>query len=367
MFHVSRATVQYWLTRAGGARLGRVDWEARPPVPRHTRRTPRRIEQLVLATRRRLLKHSALGEHGAAAIGRELEAQGVRPRPSLRTLGRILERNGALDGRRRPRRPAPPPGWYLPGLARRRAELDSCDFIEDLAIAGVCPVAVFNAISLRGGLAQSWVAKWMNAEIVGDCLVAHWRAHGLPRYAQFDNDMRFQGPHSRAGVLSRVTRLCLSLGVIPVFAPARETGFQNAIENYNGRWQRAVWQRYRYRRLGEVVERSDRFVAALRERTAPRIEAAPARRPFPRDWQLDLAARPVGKLIFLRRTDAQGQAELLGYKFAVCADWVHRLVRAEVDLDAGRIRFFSLRRSAPDSQILLKTVRFTVDEQIFLE
>jgi hypothetical protein len=368
MFHVSLATVQYWLARAGQERLGRVDWQDRPPVPHKVTRTPARIEQLVLATRRRLKRHSPLGEHGAAAIRRELEAKGLHPLPAVRTIGRILERGGALDERRR-RHPAPPPGWYLPEVAQGRAELDSGDFVEDLAIAGVCSVTVFNLISLHGGLAQSWPARQMNAQNVGECLVAHWRTHGLPGYVQFDNDMRFQGPHSRAGVLSRTVRLCLALGVVAVFAPPRETGFQAAIENFNGRWQKAVWQRYRYRRLREVEERSARFIEALRRRSAPRIESAPARRAFPQDWELNLKARPRGKLIFLRRTDQKGWVSLLGYDFEVSPHWIHRLVRAEVELGEteGQIRFYRLRRRGPDQQPLLKTVPFSVEQKIFLE
>jgi hypothetical protein len=181
--------------------------------------------------------------------------------------------------------------------------------------------------------------------------------------------MRFQGPHSRPSVLSRTVRLCLSLGVVPVFAPVRETGFQAAIENFNGRWQRAVWQRYHYRRLSEVAERSGRFVAALRQRSAPRIEAAPARRGFPPDWHLDLAARPQGKLIFLRRSDGQGRISLLGYEFPVDANWLHRLVRAEMVLGRteGQLRFYRLRRSAPEDQPLLRTVKFDIEQKIFLE
>jgi len=40
-------------------------------------------------------------------------------------------------------------------------------------------------------------------------------------------------------------RTCLRLDVTPVFAPPRESGFQAAIENFNGRWQAKVWARFR--------------------------------------------------------------------------------------------------------------------------
>jgi hypothetical protein len=62
----------------------------------------------------------------------------------------------------------------------------------------------------------------------------------LPRYAPFDNDMIFQGTHRYADALGRVTRACLSLGVVPVFVPPREMGFQATMESYNGWWQARV-------------------------------------------------------------------------------------------------------------------------------
>jgi len=73
--------------------------------------------------------------------------------------------------------------------------------------------------------------------------VEHWRAVGLPGYAQFDNDAIFEGAQVHPDTIGRVTRTCLSLGVIPVFVPPRETGFQAAIEGFNGLWQAKVWAR----------------------------------------------------------------------------------------------------------------------------
>jgi hypothetical protein len=95
----------------------------------------------------------------------------------------------------------------------------------------------------------------------------------------------------------RVTRLCLSLGVTPVFTPPREMGFQADVENYNGRWQAKVWRRFTFATPHDVVAQSARFVAACRQRAAHRIESAPPRRPFPADWQLDFQAPLQGRVI----------------------------------------------------------------------
>ncbi|MBV8232721.1 MAG: hypothetical protein JO329_22290 [Planctomycetaceae bacterium] len=57
-------------------------------------------------------------------------------------------------------------------------------------------------------------------------------------------------------------RLCLSLAIIPVFAPPRETGFQAAIENFNGRWQAKVWARITHESLAGVQAQAGKFIAA---------------------------------------------------------------------------------------------------------
>ena len=246
-FGVSLCTVQRWFARGKGKRLDRADLADRPGgCPVGPRRTAPQIEDLALAARADLKANSDLGEYGAAAVRDRLVASGVAGVPSVRTVNRIFERRGVLDAARRVRRPAPPPGWYLPDLAGRRAELDSFDVVEGLVIgktadAGAIDVEVLNAVSLHGKLVGSWPANVVTATFAAECVTGHWRSAGLPTYAQFDNDTVFQGAHQWPDTFGRITRVCLSLAVVPVFAPPRETGFQASVENYNGRWRAKVW------------------------------------------------------------------------------------------------------------------------------
>lgn len=366
-FHVSLLTVQRWVKRSNGQRLDRVDWSDRSSKAHTIHRTDATVEDVVLSLRRELREISDLGEYGAVAIHREMLTRRNHSVPAVRTIGRILGRRGALDSRCRVRRPPPPRGWYLPEVAASRAELDSFDIVEGLVIKGGTEVEVLNGISLHGGLVASWPGPPVRATTIVEALVAHWRQFGLPAYAQFDNDTRFQGAHQFPDTVGRVTRLCLSLGVVPLFAPPRETGFQAAVESYNGRWQAKVWARFHHATRAALRERSDRYVAAVRQRAVLRLEAAPPRRPFPDEWELDLQARPRGRLVFLRRMSEQGTAHLLGRTWTVDLQRPHHLVRAEVDFDAHRICFYALRRREPTSQPLLKTVRYRFPRSGFQE
>jgi hypothetical protein len=364
-FRVAVTTVAHWVERAKGRRLDRVDWSDRPSAPHHTRRTDTSVEDLVLKAREELA-HGDLGAIGAESIRQALRERGFDCVPSVRTINRILARRGALDGRRRTRRPAPPPGWYLPDAATAKAELDSFDIVEGLVIKDGPHVEVLNGVSLHGGLVVSWpVGAVVTAKMTVTSLTEHWREVGLPGYAQFDNDMIFHGTHRYPDALGRVIRLCLSLGVVPLFVPPREMGFQAMIESYNGWWQAKVWSRFRHANPEGLRRCSGRYVQALRKQRAARIEAAPDRRAFPANWKLDLKKRPHGRLVYLRRTNGRGEVTLLGQTWGVSEVWPNRLVRCDVDLDKNKIRFFTLRRKDPTNQPQILEVDYRLPNRGF--
>lgn len=367
-FRVTLSTVQRWVARAGDLSLGEVDWADQPSgCPVSKQRTRASTEARVLQVRKSLQTKSDLGEYGAEAIHRELERRQVRRPPSVRTIGRVLERHGALDGRRRLRHTSPPRGWYLPKVAAGTIELDSFDAIEDLVIRGGQDVNVLTGISLHGGLSAAWPAAQVTAKFTVECLLEQWREFGLPGYAKFDNGTVFQGNHAWPDTFGRVTRTCLSLGVVPVFAPPLSRGFQADIEAFNRRWQDAVWSRFTFRNREQLIVQSRKFIRAHRDRHAVRIEDAPARRTFPKNWRANLQQPLQGTVIFVRVTSATGTVTVLGRTFELSSLWCHRLVRADVNLTRHEIRFHALRRKDPHHHLLLAKHAYNPPNKRFQE
>ena len=354
-FGFSKSAVAFWVGRARGKRLDRADLANRKPG-RAWNRTTFEVEQRIAELRLELRK-GVLGEFGAKAIAAALEAEMDR-RPAEATINRALSRLGLQDGVRRMRRSAPPKGWYLPGVLAGRAELDCFDFIEDLKIADGPLVDVLTAKSLHGSLTNAWVLNPKSTKGTIPCLLQRWQRDGLPTYAQFDNDNVFQGAHHIANAVGAISRLCLQLKVIPVFAPPLEHGMQNTIESFNALWQAKVWQRYRVANVNELQMRSDQYIAAHRARTQPLADAAPARRALSKNFEFDPQAPLRGQIVFVRRTDEGGHVNMLGQRFAVSQTWLHRLVRCEVDFDHRRIQCSALRRRAPAEQPLLITIPY---------
>ena len=358
-FGVAKATVWFWVRRAEGKRLDRVDFRDRTSGPqRPANRTAKTVEACVLEVRQELREISDLGEFGAEAILDHMTKLGCAQLPSRATVNRILRRHGAVLPRQRQRRTPPPRGWYLPDVAKNKAELDSMDYVEDLCLEGGCRFHVLNVISINGSLIESWPMPRMTSENTIRNALDHWRRHGLPRYAQFDNGMVFYGsrwPDS----LGKLTRICLQLGITPVFAPPREMGFQSAIENYNGRWQRAVHRRFHFADLDEVIGQSTRYVTAVNRKHALRQAAAPPRRDFPANRRFDPRKPPRGKVIFLCRTDEDRCVSVMGHRWELPDADAGQLVRATLTFAGRAIHFHGLRRSRPADHDYLGSVDYT--------
>ena len=160
------------------------------------------------------VKTGALGFVGAEFIAQTLAPVLKKKLPSVRTIGRILQRKGLLDGRRRVRRPPPPPGWYLPPVAQNRAALDAFDFIEDLCLDGARWFHVLTTRALAGPACAAWVNPGSGTtEKVLSALQMHWKEQGRPAFAQFDNDLRFLGPSRRyPDTLGKRGQLLLATG-----------------------------------------------------------------------------------------------------------------------------------------------------------
>jgi transposase len=354
---VGRGTVQRALVRVGdGDDLDAVDWTDRSTAPHRTRRTDPSVEARIVRVREEL-RDGILGDHGPAAIREAMLAAGDGRVPAERTIARIVTRLGLNERPRRIRRPAPPRGWYLPAVAAGKAELDAFDAIIDLPVFAHGDMDVLTGISLHGGDPDAWPGRSVTA--VGTCaaLEERWRRIGRPAYAQFDNDTRFLGSHGYPDILGRVPLLALRLGVTPVFAPVREMGFQADIEAFNGRWQRRVYARAFGFPPEELASLSGRYLTAVRARRILRIEAAPPRRPWPGTRE-PRAGR--GRVVFLRRTTIGGEVEILGRLYLVDRSRVHRLVRAELDLDDLVIRCFALHRREPGFQPLLAELPYVL-------
>ena len=157
----------------------------------------------------------------------------------MRTIERVLQRNGvnmprvraARPARSTPaRRPEPPNrsirsicGAGLPQGRSHRYSIRVGKFAFDGAVC----------LRLAGSRRRDEVL-WL----LGEC----WKDLGLPAQVQLDNARELAGGGPGARTLLRMIRLCLRYGVSPVFIPEGEPPFNGSVENFNGWFQEPLFQ-----------------------------------------------------------------------------------------------------------------------------
>ena len=236
----SRSWFYKWLQRA---REGGADWflDHPPGTSDPANRTPREIEEIVCFIRRQLYNREVF--HGAQAIFWELKDQGVKPLPSLSAIDRILRRNDLTHKRVGRYRPKDVP--YPAPEAAKPNDVHQADFIGPRFLrfgASARRFYILNAVDLATGRCAIEALTGGKGS-VDSAFWAIWRRLGLPRYLQVDNEMTFHGSPLYPRTLGPLPRLCLPLGVEPVFIPPREPWRNGVIERFQGFWDQRVWRK----------------------------------------------------------------------------------------------------------------------------
>src|SRR5262245_18534537 len=242
------------------------------------------LERTILSIRRRLQAHATPATRyclvGAPAILAELKALNVRPLPGVRTVERVLQRNGLTAPRVR-LAPLLPRQEYPGPQARASTQLHEIDLVGPIYLKGrrqryyiwVCKDAFDGAVGVRLACSRQMdEVLWF----LGEC----WKDLGRPEQAQFDNARELAGWGQSAHALSRVIRLCLRYGVSPVFIPEGEPQFNGSVEHFNGWFQDPLFQRHYTRpgdlrrELARVQERSTRSTSTHAWGARPRRNIA---------------------------------------------------------------------------------------------
>src|ERR1041385_6968686 len=230
----------------------------------------------------------------AQAIYYELRELHVSPLPSPRTIHRWLKRAGQI--RERKARKAPNPTY--PVLSCQAVnDVQELDFkgpfyLQDHTHKYYLMV-LRDKMSKKTAL-RALATKGMDAIL--DFLVSAWQNMGCPRYLKMDNCLDFRGSNLYPRSPSKLMRVCLDLGVQPVFIPLREPWRNGVVENLNGLLNRFLFRLQTFateKQLHQAVQRLETTIntthrlPALQGRT-PQEFAAHARLRYPPanyDWR----------------------------------------------------------------------------------
>ena len=353
----------------------RFDQQGFAGLPSHSRRphhTPNacapRIVHLIVQTRRRLVKQK-VGLIGARAIRRELHTVLGKQTPSLTTLKRVLHTHRlvttATEG----------PGPYFPKplttVAGTLQALDwTCRYIEDGP-----KVYAFHTLNLRTrACTQTIAADKRSATVFRHC--AHtWKTLGIPHFLQLDNDAAFCGGYKAPRVFGQFVRRCLYFGIELIFLPVAEPECNGEVEELNGLWGQAFWERRRFASFGRVCRASPAFVRWYMTSYAPPFLAdltpqqAQRREPQRRLTTTQLAHLPetlpitAGRIHFIRQVKPDGTIAVLNETWAVSKRLAGKYVWATVITHCRRLEIW-YQRSAQHTWCLRKTYAYDIPETV---
>lgn len=228
----SRSWLYKWVARyapddpAWDANASRQPWHS-------PHRTPEEIEDIVELVRLSLYNKGLFC--GDQAIAWELEDLGVRPLPSLSTIGRILRRR-ELTHRRTGR--YEPKGTVYPALpALRPNQTHEVDLIGPCYLTG--PIRFFSLNVIDVSLNRCGIEPIPSraAQSILDAVWAIWTRMGLPENLQADNEMSFFGSPAHPRGMGPLIRLCLLSGVALWFIPPAEPWRNGVIEKFNAHYR----------------------------------------------------------------------------------------------------------------------------------
>ena len=115
---------------------------------------------------------------------------------------------------------------------------------------------------------QQYACPTMNnvIEFLLDC----WTKNAISNYLWMGNGASFIGDLMHPRHFSRVVRLCLHLGVEPVFIAPSKPWMNGTIEDFNGDFWGKLWEREQWTDLEHI--RSEAKIFLMRHNTSPGLE-----------------------------------------------------------------------------------------------
>lgn len=325
-------------------RSGVEDWAnacSRRPhnSPTHS---PEEIEQIVIMLRLSLYNRGLFC--GAQAIRWELEDLGVRPRPSVRTIARMLARN-ALTHRRTGR--YVPKGKPYPRLPHDTpGDVHQTDFVGPCYLRGPVRFYSLNSVDVATGRCAIEPLLCRGGQVTVETFWAIWSRLGLSRYQQVDNELLFYGNPTYPRGMGVLIRLCLHHGIEPWFIPPAEPWRNGVVEQFNRHWRQKFLRRiamvsaeqlqreslafeqrhnshYRYSKLGGKTPLAALQASKVRLRFPPHPQAP--NHPLPKPDK--------GRYHLVRFIRSDARVDIFGEKFPVPPEAIYEYVRATVDVE----------------------------------
>ena len=332
-----------WVRRR---RAGGEGWFLdRSKAPKHRpRQTDVETERLVIETRKSL-ENDPRSQRGSLRIAWEIAEMGLQA-PALRTIDRIVHRN---DLTHKPERYVSKGKNYPSPLAEFPHEVHQMDIVGPRFLRSDGRFYSINFMDVCTGKAAINPTRRQTATDVTCALLDTWQRLGMPRFLQMDNQLPFRGSNRYPHSFGIVIRVCLHLGVQPVFIPISEPWRNGVIERFQDVFDKLFFRSQTFPNFEALVEQAPTFetfhnakhVYSTRGGKSPNQVEQAAHRParllaesheLPENLYID-----PGQVHLVRFIRSDRRLDIFGQKFVMPSDLVYEYVTATIDTGAGRL------------------------------
>lgn len=342
----SRKWFYKWLKRY---QEGSPDWFKDQSKTPHliTNKVDEDIENLVISVRKRLesIKYAQVG---ATAIQWEIKKLDIEP-PFVWTINRILKRNNLISEKR----PYEPKGKNYPEIVipSEINTIHQVDLVGPRYIKGDGRFYSLNVIDVCGHRIKLNPVRSKRDEEVANGLISTWKTLGIPEYIQFDNELSFHGSHKHPHSLGLVLRLCLSLGIQPIFIPQGEPWRNGVIESFNDTFDKKFFRTQVFRDFSHLVKEAKVFgefhnefhrYSILNGKTPNEFMKKERFEPFLLPKEFELPKEPIliekGVIHLVRFVRSDGILDIFGEHFQMPKDVVYEYVVATIMTETHRLK-----------------------------
>ena len=365
----SRAWLSKWKERYRQYGWKGLRSESRKPH-RSIHAYPPTIRRLIERAYRRVQKRR-WGLRGLSAIRRELRVTyRLRPTPSVSTIRRVLRAAGVVKRRQ----PVKSEAVYPHPRPTATYTIQAMDWTERF-LRGGAKVYVFHTIDLSTRACAQTIYPDKTTRSVAAHLKKVWKTRGIPQGLQMDNDAAFYGSRRVPRHVGYIVRLCLYVGIEPIFIPVGEAKRNGDVEQLHGVWDTAVWQQVQFDTVAATQAFTPQFerwymneyeppnlngqTPRAVERGRPRVRLTEAH------WQAIPDDLPIvaGRIQFIRRVSVDGTIEVLNEHWPISKRLAGEYVWATLWTHRHLLEVFH-QNSAGLRLKRIKSFRYVLDEPV---
>ena len=313
--------------------------------PHHTRdKISEAMEQTIIDTRKKL-ETTLYAQIGALNIKWHLEEQGLTSLP-ISTINSVLKRNSLVKKRKK----YEPKGVDYPAL-----KATCSNFMHQFDVVGPRYLKTdgrfysANAIDAYDRrCCINPIRRQTKTDIMAS-LLRCFRLLGIPEYLQMDNKLPMRGSNRYPHSFGLVIRLCLFLGIQPVFIPIGEPWRNGIIEKFQDVFDKSFFRSQYFKNFYHVVSQAKGFESfhdknhrySTLEGKTPAEKINGDLRYLPQDFKvpsrLGISAGYVHLVRFIRSNRI---LDVFGEKFAMPVELEYEYVWVTIDTEDESFSIF---------------------------